>query len=964
MSSGSILFKELEETLKIPPVAERGRTNQNPSGIGFWALVREDFQTHGRNMFEQGFWAVFTNRFGNWRMGQPKVIRAPATLLYRLMFALVEYFGGISLWYTVKLGRRVRIWHHSGVVIGPRYIGNDVQIRQNTTIGVAYTGRNDELPIVCDGADIGAGACIAGSVVVGRNAKIGANALVITDIPDDVTAIGNPAQIYGAVNSIDSTDRPMPAGDTEDRSASESTEFLKEERPKQIVQSSARPYVSTPRNMGRIALLGSANLDYLAMSMVETGTRYGIEIDTHVPPFGQAQMQLLQDAEESDLIDAMTGPLCSTLIVERAEDVLGEAYLYPLSVGDDDLESFLASALQPMLMLIENARKRLKGPVFVLGLSIIDRSSLGLADTRSSRGLKRLVERANAMLSAEIEKAQDVYLLDGDAMIAEVGRSAASAGEYWHLGRVPFSNQFAEHLSKRVLGALLSLRGKTARVLMIDLDNTLWGGVLGEDGVEGIQVGGAYPGSAYRAFQAALKGVSQRGVALAITSKNDEDVAIDAIANHPEMVLRPDDFVTHRINWNEKALNIQDMLDELNLGEESCMFIDDNPVEREKVVKNLPNAIVPDFPKGPEDLAAWLFDNPFLENLELTKSDLKRSSQYRVRAKVNENRRNFENVEEFYRDLQMELTFEPISQGNQQRVLQLFQKTNQFNTTTRRHDAASIQAILDGGGEVYAVGVADRFSDYELMGVIVLRPAMGMAEDYTDDGAVQGAARDGDWWVDSFLLSCRILGRTVEGAIISWATQCAGNHGAKALIGYVKETPRNTPSRNVYVSAGFESTPSEIDLGEGGLYRHSLSDGTGPLAIPDYFKVTVTSEATFTVKKKPLAGPKKVAETPLRAKDGPLSEIAVDASPSIASATLPDHPMAEELAGLFRRVFMLDDAVSLMDASMDTVEHWDSLGHLKLAMEIEQSLGVRIPADRFAGVRDYNHLAQEFAAQL
>jgi serine O-acetyltransferase len=188
-------YHDAEARLGLPPADRRGRTNRNPSGIGFWALVAEDFRTHDSNLFEQGFWAVFVHRFGNWRMGQPKIVRAPSTVLYWILFKLVEWMAGISLWYPVELGRRVRIWHHSGIILSARIIGDDVQLRQNTTMGIRRTDRLGELPIIEPGVDIGAGAVIVGAVVVGQGARIGANAVVTEDVPPGGSAVGNPAQI-------------------------------------------------------------------------------------------------------------------------------------------------------------------------------------------------------------------------------------------------------------------------------------------------------------------------------------------------------------------------------------------------------------------------------------------------------------------------------------------------------------------------------------------------------------------------------------------------------------------------------------------------------------------------------------------------------------------------------------------------------------------------------------------------
>jgi serine O-acetyltransferase len=172
-----------------------GDRNGNPPGIGFLALLREDLKNHGGTVFEQGFWAVAVHRFGNWRMGFPKVIRAPLTILYRLMFLFVECAAGISLPYTIRLGRRVRIWHHSGIILHARSIGDDVQIRQNTTMGIASVDRPHDIPTIGDRVDIGCGACILGGITVGDDSKIGANAVVLDDIPAGSTAVGMPARV-------------------------------------------------------------------------------------------------------------------------------------------------------------------------------------------------------------------------------------------------------------------------------------------------------------------------------------------------------------------------------------------------------------------------------------------------------------------------------------------------------------------------------------------------------------------------------------------------------------------------------------------------------------------------------------------------------------------------------------------------------------------------------------------------
>jgi serine O-acetyltransferase len=189
-------YAAAEERLRVPPIRRRGLENENPRELSFWQLLREDFETHDHNIFEQGFWAVANHRLGNWRLGlKSPLLRAPFSLAYGALEKGIELFGGITLPYTTKLGRRVRLWRHGGMIIGARAIGSDVQIRENTTIGVAQTWREEDLPIIEDGVDIGSGASILGPVVVGRGAKLGANAVVLEDVPDGATAIGNPARV-------------------------------------------------------------------------------------------------------------------------------------------------------------------------------------------------------------------------------------------------------------------------------------------------------------------------------------------------------------------------------------------------------------------------------------------------------------------------------------------------------------------------------------------------------------------------------------------------------------------------------------------------------------------------------------------------------------------------------------------------------------------------------------------------
>lgn len=558
--------------------------------------------------------------------------------------------------------------------------------------------------------------------------------------------------------------------------------------------------------LGRLAILGATNLDYLGINFREVAGDYGLELPVYVPSYGQAHQELLQDVRTSKLhqFDPQ-----AVLIAEQAEELLGDYYWDPLAVAAEQRRQVVEDRLASLLQLLDLARERVRGPIFVLRPAVLHRSTLGQADATTTGGLNTLIGLANKLLEQRAAKLSDVYLVDMATVIAEVGRESGMPRKYWHIGRIPFGNRLARQIAKRVIGSMLALEGKTVRLLILDLDNTLWGGILGEDGPQGLKLGGSAPGSAYKDFQRVLKALSRRGIALAVCSKNDADLAWKMIEEHPEMVLRKSDFIASRINWQSKAANVAEILAEVSLSAESCCFIDDNPVERETVRRNVRGIAVPDLPNDPAEIVPWVLDYPFLECLSLTASDLTRTEQYKARAQANAIKQKVSDITDFYRDLKMQVRFEPYGPMNQERIKQLLMKTNQFNTTTRRHDSANLVLMMSTGCEIYALGMQDKLSSYELFGVLILEP------------------RDNVLDIETFLMSCRILGRTLEAAALSFASQRARALGKRELTGSIIETERNTPVRSLYLDHGFTAT------GNG-----SFSRGIElPIPMPDYFTV-------------------------------------------------------------------------------------------------------------------------------
>ena len=390
-----------------------------------------------------------------------------------------------------------------------------------------------------------------------------------------------------------------------------------------------QPVQRSVTDLGALALLGSANLDLLSEALQTEAANWSVKVAPQVGTYGRANIDLRDPA--SELSRALQSDSAAAVVFERAEDLLGDLVHRPLELAKSEAVETLAA---PMLDMIKAARRTFDGPVLVFSVAAFAPSTLGLADDGADMGLAPALARLNAHIRDQITALDGVHWIETTRLIAEVGLQAAAPGAFWHAARAPFSQIFAACLSRRLIGALLALRGRTTRLLVLDLDNTLWDGVVGEDGIGGLKLGDGYPGAAFREFQSRIKGLSDRGLVLTVASKNDEDLALKAMESHPDMVIRPGDLAIHRIGWGEKWHSIKSMLEKLSLGSANCMFLDDNPVERAKMRSHLPAVQVPDLPDTVADWPGILAPHPFLECLTLTKSDIGRAATYRVRAQI------------------------------------------------------------------------------------------------------------------------------------------------------------------------------------------------------------------------------------------------------------------------------------------------------------------------------------------
>ena len=339
---------------------------------------------------------------------------------------------------------------------------------------------------------------------------------------------------------------------------------------------------------------------------------------------------------------------------------------------------------------IAGFRKHSNAALIVHSLEVPAVPLAGILDAQREDNAAEAIQRINRGLRALAGEYRGVYILDYDALVARHGRERWGDARKWLTVRLPVASANLPHLAAEWLRFLHPLAGKVAKCVAVDLDNTLWGGIVGEDGVNGIRLGAEYPGAAFQELQRALLDLSRRGILLAVCSKNNPADAMEALSGHPGMLLQPRDFAAMRINWNDKAQNLREIAAELNIGLDTVAFLDDNPVERQQVREQAPEAIVIPLPDDPMDYARAVRDCPWFERLTLSEEDRQRGDYYAAQRDRVELERTVTSKEDFYRSLEQVAEIAPVNPQTLARVSQLTQKTNQFNLTTRRYTEQQI----------------------------------------------------------------------------------------------------------------------------------------------------------------------------------------------------------------------------------------------------------------------------------
>ena len=561
----------------------------------------------------------------------------------------------------------------------------------------------------------------------------------------------------------------------------------------------------------RLAILRSFTVEPLVPLLRASGFLAGFDLAIHVGDFNSYAQEILDS--QSALYQLKPD---AAILAVQTRDIAPDLWDRYSDLDEEEAKSAVRRVSQNFADMVRAFRAHSQAHLIIHGLERPPIPSQGILDSQNPEGQSALIERLNQELRELARTFPGVYVLDYDSLVARYGRLAWHDERKWLTVRMPIASAHLIHLSEEWLRFLHPLSGKVAKALVVDLDNTLWGGIIGEDGMDGIRIGADHPGAPYRDLQRVMLDLHQRGILLAICSKNNFDDAIEVIDKHPGMLLRRQHFAAMRINWNDKAPNLREIAEELNIGIDSLAFLDDNPVERQQIRAAVPEVMVIEVSSDPREYAAALRGSPLFERLVLSEEDKQRGAYYAAQRERTQLKGGCASKEDFLRSLQQEVQIAPVNSATLARVAQLTQKTNQFNVTTRRYKDQEITELASSPDRsVVSVRVQDRYGDNGLVGVAITRD--------------EGETRE----IDTFLLSCRVIGRTVETAILSYLAQDARRRGLTRMQGWFLPTKKNAPASEFYAQHGFSLLKSEA---HGSLWVLDLTNGLP--SCPSWVKLT------------------------------------------------------------------------------------------------------------------------------
>lgn len=532
----------------------------------------------------------------------------------------------------------------------------------------------------------------------------------------------------------------------------------------------------------KLGLVSNAMVELILPGLTAAALRHGIHLDITCGDFGQ----VAQEAFDPDSRLNRAG-LDAVLI---ALDYRG----YPFGRNSlaNTIEGTVAADGLVFLNQIREAFHSNSGTLCIVqSLATPPLSLIGNMDAQLDEMLCKEIAEFNRELIQSTKSSSDI-LLDVAKLASSVGTHYWFDERQWYLSRIPMANVFVPLYCEHVVRLVAALRGKSKKCLVLDLDNTLWSGVIGDDGLDRIHIGQGDPvGESHLAIQQFAFELKKFGVILAVCSKNEESIALQPFREHPDMLLKEDDFAVFIANWDDKATNIRRIAKDLNIGLDSIVFVDDNPFERE-VVRNLVSEVaVPELPDDAALIPRTLSAAGYFEMISFTQEDAERNSQYAANVKRDSVLQEYTDISEFLSSLDMTILFSPFDSVGRKRITQLINKTNQFNLTTRRYTENEIRKF-ELSSDVYTMQarLTDRFGDNGMVSVIICRKLNNV------------------WEIDTWLMSCRVINRGVEEIACDELFKAAREMGIQSIRGIYRPTKKNKLVRDHYQNLGFNKIES------------------------------------------------------------------------------------------------------------------------------------------------------------
>lgn len=529
----------------------------------------------------------------------------------------------------------------------------------------------------------------------------------------------------------------------------------------------------------KVALLGDTATQFLATAIRGIGLERGYNVNLYEAEYNQIERQFLNPTSELYEFDA------DYIVLFQSTHKLAESHSLlsveqQVMIADDRLSFISTICTNPAF-----ASKK----IICLNYPEIEDTIFGSYATKVTSSLTYQIRKLNMGLMNLSQEYANLFICDIAGLQNKLGRDFMFAPNVYVSTEMVLSIDAIPYVASRVMDIICAIKGQFKKCLILDLDNTFWGGIIGDDGIEGIQLGhGLGIGKAFTEFQMWVKKLKQRGIIICVASKNNEETAKEPFEKHPDMVLKLSDIAVFQANWETKVDNIRTIQSILNISFDSMVFLDDNPFERNMVREHIPGITVPELPEDPGEYLEYLYSLNLFETASYSQADKDRTKQYQIEAQRVSLQKTFSNESDFLKSLDMVSTVSGFTKFNIPRVAQLSQRSNQFNLRTIRYTEADITALAEDPNVIdLCFTLEDKFGDNGLIAVIIMKKQ--------DDETL---------FVDTWFMSCRVLKRGMENFTLNTMVEYARKKGYKRIVGEYLPTPKNKMVEQHYLNLGFE----------------------------------------------------------------------------------------------------------------------------------------------------------------